>query len=189
MKLTRILILAIAFFVAQNGYGQRTEGFADLSDSLISKELSAFVRTAGLPVSTDNSKPLRQIKPTRCAADFVTFESGDWIALDKLVSISSSASDPGRVAEVRYIHYKYQIILPDSAIAGIINPKFCVNPKDNHKIGKTTSTNCRVFQSPDKKRVYIYMLNGAGPEQYEVTWVIWEDKYYGRIINKVPATY
>ena len=92
------------------------------------------------------------------------------------------------MAEVRYLHYKYQIILPDSAIAGIINPRFCINPKVNYKIGKATSTVCRVFQSPDKKRVYIYMLNGAGAEQYEVTWVINENKYYGRIIDKVPAT-
>lgn len=139
-------------------------------------------------VNKNSKVNLQEVKLSRCGADFVSFESGDWIALDKLVTITSSESDPGKVAEVRYLHYKFQIILPDSAIAGIINPRFCINPKANYKIGKATRSDCRVFQSPDKKRVYIYMLNGTGPEQYEVTWVINENKYYGRIIDKVKAT-
>ena len=164
--------------------------YRDLTDSIIHKEVSTFLCSAARSIHPDSSNflRLREVKLSRCGADFATFESGDWIALDKLVTISSSESDPGRVAEVRYLHYKYQIILPDSAIAGIINPRFCINPKANYKIGKATRTDCRVFQSPDKKRVYIYMLNGAGPEQYEVTWIINENKYYGRIIDKVPST-
>jgi hypothetical protein len=188
MYMMRILILAMVLFLALNGYSQQTEIYFGLSDSLIRKELSTFTRAARLPASAVNNKALKQIKLSRCGLDFVTFESGDWIALDKLVSISSSETEPCKVAEVRYLHYKYQIILPDSAIAGIINPRFCSNAKANHKIGKATSSDCRVFQSPDKKRVYIYMLNGAGLGQYEVTWVINENKYYGRIIDKVPAT-
>ena len=164
--------------------------YDDLQDNLIKKEVTAIVRANGSSMNAESIKNarLKEIKLSRCGADFATFESGDWIALDKLVSISSSATDPGRVAEVRYLHYKYQLILPDSAIAGIINPRFCINPKANYKIGKATRTDCRVIQSPDKKRVYIYMLNGAGPEQYEVTWIINENKYYGRIIDKVPST-
>ncbi|PVD51878.1 hypothetical protein DC498_12580 [Terrimonas sp.] len=81
--------------------------------------------------------------------------------------------------------YKYQLLLADSAISGLYNPKFCINPKKNNKIGEATSTNCKAYQSKDKRRVYIYMLNGEGAEQYEVTWIINESNYYRRVIDKI----
>lgn len=201
----RLIFIAVFLFFGQIGYSQVSESYADLPEGIIKTEVSSFARSAGMVKQIDSSNnKLTEIKLKRCANDFVSFESGDLIALDKLVSIQSRpVSTTGNkmvgekvwgsgdslltteVSEVRYIHYKSQLILPDSAIAGLFNPKFCMNPAKNNKIGKATTSNCRVYQSRDKRRVYIYMLNGEGSQQYEVTWVIEDGQYYGRIVDQI----
>jgi hypothetical protein len=41
----------------------------------------------------------------------------------------------------------------------------------------------KVFVSPDKKKVYIYMLNRDNLGSYEVTWVIQDKKYLRRVVD------
>ncbi|WP_153798639.1 hypothetical protein [Foetidibacter luteolus] len=192
-------------FFVQICYSQTSESYANLPEGTIKREIALFAKSGGKTKQVDSvDTKLTEIKLRRCADDFAFFESGNIVALDKLVSIrskkitftNSKVSANKRwgmgdhlpvteVAEVRYIHYKYQLILPDSAIAGLFNPKFCINTKKNNKAGKTTISNCRVYQSKDKKRVYIYMLNGENPKQYEVTWVIENSQYCQRIIDEI----
>jgi hypothetical protein len=203
--MSRLISIAILPFLAQICYSQISEGYAVLPEGIIKNELALFVKSSGrTEQSGEINNKLIEIKLKRCSHDFAYFESGDIIALDKLVSIQSrtvtatsnkTTDSKGwgtgdippatEVSEVRYIHYKFQMILPDSAIAGLFNPKFCINPKKNNKTGKTVICNCKVFQSQDRRRVYIYMLNGEGLQQYEVTWVIKDGKYYGRIVDSV----
>lgn len=202
--MSRLIIIAIFPIFVQFCYSQTSEGYAGLPEGIIKNELALFVKSSGsmAQIGEINNK-LIEIKLKRCSHDFAYFESGDIIALDKLVSIQSRTLTTGNkitgdkawgtgdippateVSEVRYIHYKFQLILSDSAIAGLFNPKFCINPKKNNKTGKTVICNCKVFQSQDRRRVYIYMLNGEGLQQYEVTWIIKDGKYYGRIVDSV----
>lgn len=204
-NMNRLITIPLFLFFTQICYSQTSESYTDLPEGSIKSEVASFAKSAGRTRQIDSvNNKLTEIKLKRCSNDFVYFESGDMIALDKLVSIQSktvtatSNKVPGdkawgmgdsfpltEVLQVRYIHYKYQLILPDSAIAGLFNPKFCISPRKNNKIGKTTSSNCRVYQSQDKRRVYIYMLNGEGAQQYEVTWVIEDSKYYKRIVDKI----
>jgi len=203
--MSRLIVIAIFPFFVQFCYSQTSEGYAGLPNGIIKNELALFVKSSGnmVQIGEINNK-LIEIKLKRCSHDFAYFESGDIIALDKLVSIQSKAvtttgnkitddkawgigdiPPSTEVSEVRYIHYKFQLILPDSAIAGLFNPKFCANPKKNNKTGKTLICNCKVFQSLDRRRVYIYMLNGEGSQQYEVTWAIEDGEYYRRIVDSV----
>jgi hypothetical protein len=73
--------------------------------------------------------------------------------------------------------------IPDSAFAGIFEPKFCKTILEG-KHEKTVS-NCKLFWSEDKRRRYIYMINGSGESTYEVTWVIEDCKYKLRVIDKI----
>ena len=84
-----------------------------------------------------------------------------------------------KIKEVRFIHVKYQLLLPESALAGLYEPNFCY--KDN-TTGKLAAS-CKVFRSTDKRRVYIYMYNSDGAGGYEVTWVIQDSKYLTRVID------
>lgn len=204
MNMRLIIIIALFFLAAETCYGQKNESYSALPESIVKREIAFFVKAAS-GMLIDSSLLLTEIKLSRCSNDFVIFESGNLIALDKLISIYSkpvnlnsiTLTDKGKlwgisedlpttqISEVRFLHYKYQLLLADSAISGLYNPKFCINPKKNNKIGEATSTNCKAYQSKDKRRVYIYMLNGEGAEQYEVTWIINESNYYGRVIDKV----
>lgn len=201
----QFIIVVIYIFFQQICYSQSSEGYANLPEGIIKNEVASFLISAHRINQTDNiSNTLVEIKLKRCSEDFVYFESGDIISLDKLVSIQSKAvnvidnkitggytwgignSPPTtEVSKVRYIHVKFQLILPDTAIAGLFNPKFCINPKKKNKIGKTTTSNCKVYQSQDKRRVYIYMLNGEESAEYEVTWVIENGRYYRRIVDNI----
>lgn len=76
--------------------------------------------------------------------------------------------------------------LPASAFAGLYEPNFC--PEEYLSWGKEKQPEpeklfCSVYRSEDKKRVYIYMLNGDGAGGYEVTWVIQDHKYLMRVID------
>jgi hypothetical protein len=69
---------------------------------------------------------------------------------------------------------KYQ--LPKSATDGLFQPNLC---------DKAGSQFChmRVFQSKDKKRLYLYMLNGDGAGGYEATIIIENGKYLRRVVD------
>lgn len=203
----RLGIIAYFIFSGQVSYCQISESYAYLKEGIFKTEVGSFAKAADLPSSVDSTNKIKltEIKLKRCSTDFVHFESGDIIALDKLVSIYSNIDTPlisrqsdskviwgttgntpaRRISEVRYMHYKYLLILPATAIGGLYEPKFCINTTRKNKLRGITSSNCKVYQSLDKRRVYIYMLNGNGSEQYEITWVIQDSRYLMRILDKV----
>ncbi len=78
-----------------------------------------------------------------------------------------------QITEVKFwfnIHWPQE--LPASAFAGLYEPNFC--SEEYHSSGKGKQAKpekqfCKVYQSEDKKRVYIYMKNGSDFDGYEVT--------------------
>ena len=184
------------------------ESFTKLTEGVIKKEVASFTTAGSFQEKTnDGSKTKMNLIPLlNCTDSSVTFLEGgvivdiysskfDTIGHDLsfdpqqpfLVLIDNQpfwGTDGGvpkeRIRSVIFIHEKYKLTLPDSAIAGLYEPNFCYNDK---KTGKPVKSLCSVFRSDDKKRVYIYMLNSDGAGAYEVTWVIQDGKYYTRIVD------
>jgi len=191
----RIILLAnltFSFFC----YGQENilvtniienhESLLNLENSLIKGDILLFSITGSSMIKTDSfPRPeLLEIPLRKCTDNYVYFSKKGGIRSTTIsVSIESDVGEPNRsIKEVRYIYYKFQVILPDSAIRDIKVPEFCAIGKINEK---TNIHCCKVFQSKDKKRVYIYVINSEGANQYEVTWVIQNNKYFTRVIDKL----
>ncbi len=82
-----------------------------------------------------------------------------------------------RIASITYQIGNKTFKLPDSALANLFEPNFC------HTSESIIKCHCGVYQSLDKKRIYIYMLNSDGAGGYEVTWVIKDNKYLTRVVD------
>ena len=180
-------------FHLQAGLAQQTndqhhsESFKSLRDDTIRNEIASF-SMAGSSMRGAGSLPhgdLTEIPLKKCSDKFAYFEKGNLYASEIIVSMHANIGDQqDRINKIMYIHYKFGFELPDSAVSDIINPKFC--DKYTRK-GKPVASNCKVFRSEDKKRVYIYMLNGEGKDACEVTWVIQRHQYLTRIIDRVGS--
>lgn len=184
------------------------ESFIKLADGIIKKE-AAFFTIAAFESRTNISSKIKvnEIPLLNCTDSSATFLEGgvtvdiysskfDTIGHDLsfvdpqqpfLILIDNQpfwGTDGGlpkkRIRSVIFTHEKYQMTLPDSAIAGLYEPNFCDRDK---KTWKPLKNLCNVFRSDDKRRVYIYMLNSDGAGSYEVTWVIQDGKYHTRIID------
>lgn len=191
--LKQLAITATILLIGKICIGQTNETFPDkiknkesfiyLSDTVIRKEIALFSIKGSSETMTDSYiKPeLIEIPLIRCTDSSAYFNKGNIYSSEIIVGIySEKGVSKSRIKEVKFIHSKYLLILPDSAFKDLYNPIFCLKNTDNKKI---ISTNCKVFQSEDKRRVYIYMLNGEGTSRYEVTWVIKNSTYYIRIMD------
>jgi len=172
------------------GSKHNQERLMDLRDNLIRNEIASFsINGASIRGSGSLSNTLMEIPLKKCSDKHLYFEKGNLYAAEIIVSIQASEGAlPKGIKNIMYIHYKYGFCLPDSAIVDIPNPKFC--EKYTSK-GKPLASNSRVFRSADKKRVYIYMLNGEGTDSYEVTWVVQDSQYLTRVVDHVgdrPST-
>ena len=163
----------------------KQESIIYLTDTLIRNEISLFNVNSFTATNTNiHFRPkLSEIPLEVCTDSSAFFHKGNLYASEIIVHISSeNINSTSRIKEVNFFHYKYGITLPDSAISGLYQPKFCSELQNSKS---AVSSNCRVFRSEDKRRVYIYMLNGDGNASYEVTWIIKDSKYFKRIIDKV----
>jgi hypothetical protein len=70
------------------------------------------------------------------------------------------------------------VVVPQAAFVDLYEPHlYYTDPK-----GKT-KTYCNVYMSADRRKYYIYMLNGNGTGRYEVTWVIQDKHYLRRVVD------
>ena len=69
------------------------------------------------------------------------------------------------------------IAIPPAAYFDLYNPAFTYTDGDKLK------TFAGVYQSADKRKIYIYMFNRDELGSYEVTWVIQDKKYLRRIVD------
>ena len=70
------------------------------------------------------------------------------------------------------------VVVPAAAFIDLYEPKlFYTDAKGSKK------TFCNVYRSLDKRKYYIYMVNGDGAGRYEVTWVIQDKRYLRRVVD------
>jgi hypothetical protein len=75
------------------------------------------------------------------------------------------------------LNNKDTVALPPAAYADLYHPEF------TYVENGTIKTHDAVFLSADKHRVYIYMVNNEAIGKYEVTWILQDNKYVGRVID------
>lgn len=158
------------------------ESISQLTDKFIRKEVSSIM-LSGPQYRFDslNNINLQIIPLKRCSDFFAYFEIGNIISSELIVSLEAENKDA--ISEIRVLFGRYdQLLLPDSALIGISNAKMCLKFTRKHKPVESKS---KVFRSLDKRRIYIYMLNGDEANRYEVTWIIKDKKYLTRVIEPV----
>jgi hypothetical protein len=82
--------------------------------------------------------------------------------------------------------------LPDSAFIGVFEPVYfdcstidSESKRERRECNALYAPYVKVFTSYDRRRLYIYMLNGKDSEKYHVIWVVYNGhKYYGRYLFK-----
>ncbi|NOU47276.1 MAG: hypothetical protein HOO86_09460 [Bacteroidales bacterium] len=184
------------------------ESFMQLKEGAIKGEIAYFSYTGSLMTESDSfpKTKVNDITIVSCTDSSATFSkdnlkinlrsvkfdtAGHKLTYDPkqpfLIMIDDKyfwGTDGGvpkeRIESVTLQNGKHRITLPDSAISGIYEPNFCDNDKETKKVSHIS---CKTFQSVDKKRIYIYMQNSDGAGGYELTWIIQDNKYYGRIID------
>jgi hypothetical protein len=75
------------------------------------------------------------------------------------------------------VNNKDTVAVPPAAFADLFHPDF------TYSDGGTIKTHNAVYLSADKKRMYIYMVNSEAIGKYEVTWILQDNKYVGRVID------
>ena len=81
------------------------------------------------------------------------------------------------IASVTVVIDKDTVAIPPAAYSDLYNPAF------TYTDGSQLKTFAGVYQSTDKRKVYVYMLNRDELGSYEVTWVIQDKKYLRRIVD------
>jgi hypothetical protein len=181
----------IMLLIGQLSFGQKnedahtlfkdSESFLFLPDGIIKSEIALFSLKTQFSSGNFQKARLNEISLKKCSNSYLFFEKGNIWASEITVSIESeNIALKSQIKEVLLMQYKFGLFLPDSAIKDIYDPIFCLCCT---KKERPIASDCRVFQSEDRRRIYIYMLNGYDNNRYEVTWVIQDSKYYTRIID------
>ena len=164
--------------------------FESLSDSLIKCEIASFTfKGASLKKTTSvHSVELTEIPVRNCTDkeaelwwSTITSSVSTFIHFYFKGEISNKTLDSISVVT----HSHFLVKFPENAFQGLIQANSC-NFSGNGKKDKFFSPYFKAFYSEDKKRLYIYMLGGTDSNKYEVTWVIINDKYYTRLIDRIP---
>lgn len=171
------------------GINKPSGRFADLTDTLVKKEIALF-NFKGASVTTIHSSgqsALTEIPFRSCDGKTVNlFKGSTFIHL----YFTQTNGQPGqrtinRLDSIFLVtHDHYWVKFPKSAFVGLIDPISC-DHRDTKKEGPYNSPFYKAFQSADKRRIYIYMIGGIDRERYEVTWVIKDSEFYTRTIDPI----
>jgi hypothetical protein len=82
------------------------------------------------------------------------------------------------IASVMVIVNKDTVQIPPTAFADLFHPEFTYSDGSG-----TIRTHNGVFWSADKHRIYVYMVNSEAIGHYEVTFIIQDKKYVGRVVD------
>jgi hypothetical protein len=150
----------------------------------IQQEISSFM-IKGQPNFNGESVELEEIPLLRCQERYAFFNKGNFWGNDIIIDLNSATvTAHPEMSEVRILYHEYdRHFLPDSALRGISPPAFC--PQHTKKGKPKGQSNCKAFLSKDEQRIYIYLLNNTAPDRYEVTWIVNNKEYYGRVVNKL----
>lgn len=164
--------------------------FESLSDSLIKCEVEFFTLKGASLKKTDSlfKVVLTEIPVHSCTDNNVdlwwsTFGS----SLSTFIHFYFKGEIPNKTLDSISVvtHSHFLVKFPENTFQGLIQANSC-NFSSNGKKDKFFSPYFKAFYSEDKKRLYIYMLGGTTSNKYEVTWVILNDEYYTRIIDRIP---
>jgi hypothetical protein len=182
-------------------YRSKKESFLRIQEKDIRADVASF-SIGGMDESIGKGN-LAGIPATNYGNDFITFSGANiqvtvnagtfdaskhklqYYAKEHLVRIDGKPyyGNYGQVprttiANVTVIIDKDSVAIPPAAYADLYEPDFTY--RDN--TGTVKSYN-KVLISPDKKKVYIYMLARDTLGSYEVTWVIQDKKYLRRVVD------
>ena len=182
-------------------YRSKKESFLRIQEKDIRADVASF-SIGGMDESIGKGN-LAGIPATNYGNDFITFSGANiqvtvnagtfdaskhklqYYAKEHLVRIDGKPyyGNYGQVprttiANVTVIIDKDSVAIPPAAYADLYEPDFTY--RDN--TGTVKSYN-KVLISPDKKKVYIYMLARDNLGSYEVTWVIQDKKYLRRVVD------
>jgi len=179
----------------------KRESFLKFPKGELRDDLAAF--TLGGIDERLGKKPLQMLAATDFSSNSITFEG------DKMkVVIGSGRFEPSKhklfyyyqkylvkidgkpfygdygkvpttaITSVRVILDKDTIDVPQSALVDLYHPDFIYTDGSG-----TVRTHNAVYLSADKHKMYIYMLNSETIGHYEVTWIIQDKKYVGRVVD------
>ncbi len=180
----------------------KRESFIKYPKGEIRDDLATF--TIGGIDERIGKKPLERLPATDFNMHSITFEGNN-----AKVIISSGAFDAGKHKLFYYYGKKYLVkidgkpfygdygTIPTTAITSvtvIVNKKDTVaippaayadlyHPDFTYSDGGTIKTHNAVYLSADKKKMYIYMVNSEAIGKYEVTWILQDNKYVGRVVD------
>ena len=200
-------MLVCSCFAAQSqdrdfpDYRSKKENFLRMQEKDIRADLASFTM-GGMDESIGKGK-LFSLPATNYGTDFITFSGNDIE-----VTIRAGVFDPSKhkvqlfnkkhvvkidgkpyygnygemprttIASVTMLIGKDSVVIPPAAYADLYEPDFTYRDAS----GQVKSYN-KVYISPDKKKVYIYMLNRDDAGSYEVTWIIQDKKYLRRVVD------
>ena len=181
-------------------FRRKAESFSRIYDKDIRKDLAAF--TIGGIEESLNAQPLKQLPITSFASNSITYDSAQ-IAVtitakpfdishhkltkeDKYVVKIDGKPFYGNYSKIPTTGFgsvkvrmgQDTIPIPESAFSDLFNPSFTYRDASG-----TLRSQDGVYLSPDKRRLYIYMLNRDDTGSYEVTWIIQDKKYFKRVID------
>ncbi len=185
-------------------YKGTAESFFSLGDSLIRSEAGSF-SFAGSILGLNRLNELQQLEIVSLTDHTIALELDDIkvsIARSRFFPSSHDIEYWGHMRHVLRIDGRYfwgfdgrmpkqrivyievlwgdeRIRLPASAFRDIFEPNFCSRPS---LFGRRVC-HTRVFISDDGERLYIYMRNSEMPSLYEVTWILINGRYIGRIVD------
>jgi hypothetical protein len=82
-----------------------------------------------------------------------------------------------QIASVTVLIGKDSVAIPPAAYFDLYEPDF------SYTEGGIVKSYNKVYLSPDKTKIYIYMLNRDPNGSYEVTWVIKDKQYLRRVVD------
>jgi hypothetical protein len=173
--------------------------FSAIKDSIRKQELASFC------ISIDTNYPKRKVQEIsvyKCTDSSIVFindglrleivagkfdstkhvltfqkSTGDYVFLSLIDGKKFYGKDGGvpkrKINCVSLTVGQKDYLLPNIAFSDLYEPNFC-----NFK-------NClpHLYQSVDKKRIYIYMFNSDGAGGYEVCWIFENGEYVGRLVD------
>ncbi len=179
----------------------KKDNFSKMREKDIRSDIAAFAM-AGIDESV-GKLPLKNIPMTDYGNNFMKFEGNDVSVVVKagtfipakhklayyeetfLVKIDGKPyfGNYGKVPKttiesVTVLVGKDSVAIPATAYFDLYNPSFIY--KDASGTERTLNS---VYFSPDKRTMYIYMLNKEDKGSYEVTWVIQDKKYLRRVVD------
>jgi len=204
MRLILCLLFA-ACLIAANAqddmpdYRSKKDSYTKMAEKDIKNDLATFTM-AGIDESVGKT-PLVRIPVTNYGNNFITFEGNNikveiksspffptehrmdssdqyLVKIDRKAYYGNYGTMPRtQIASINVIVDKDTVAVPPTAYFDLYNPQFTYAEGGNQK-----SYN-GVYLSPDKRKIYIYMLSRDNNGSYEVTWVIQDKKYLRRVVD------